>query len=271
MGHPLDSVALRLTRADEHLEALGDEIERFLNPSDAHKPYGSFLEKNDETGERRLCASVHLSPPPHLSLLIGDFLHNVRSALDHLAWKLGGNPPPNEKASEFPIFLSRKDFCGSAGGRSGYEKTRGMEPRAQAIIEDVQPFNGGKNPKLHPLWTLHQLSAEDKHRLPIVTGLVVEGGIEPQLRPGDPDSINLAVTDWRGVIRQGAFQIGDPIAEWTAGTFTREPESHEDFNIVFGIAFNPEGPGRGRPVIDVLADCIEYVGGEVVGRLAPFA
>lgn len=271
MGSPLESVALRLARAQEHLDALGDEIDRFLDPPDADKPYGSILEKDDETGKRRLCASVRRSPPPHLSLFVGDFLHNVRSALDHLAWKLGGDPPSNEKASEFPIFLTRDQFRHPTGGRSGYEKTSGIEPRAQAIIEDVQPFNGGDDPQLHPLWMLHELSTEDKHRLPIVTGLVVEGGIEADLQPGDPDTLNLAVTDWRGVVKRGAFQIGDPIAEWTAGTFTREPESHEDFDILFGVALDPEGPGRGQPVIDTLADCIEYVDSEVASRLAPFA
>jgi hypothetical protein len=75
----------------------------------------------------------------------------------------------------------------------------------------------------------------------------------------------------RGVVKRGAFQIGDPIAEWTADTFTREPDSHEDLGIVFDVALDPEGPGRGRPVIDTLADCIEFVDTDVVLRLAPFA
>jgi hypothetical protein len=265
----LAAVKWKLARAEEHLQALGDEIDCFLEPPDADKPYGSVLQKDDETGKRVLCASVHFNPPPRLSLLIGDFLHNVRSALDHLAWKLGGDPPPNEKASEFPIFWSRNLFRRNPKGRSGYDKTSGMEARAQALIEDMQPFNGGDDPKLHPLWMLHELSTEDKHRLPIVTGLVVEGGVEPRLILSDPDSLSLPVTDWRGTINVGTFKTGDPIAKWTAGDFTREPESHEDFNIVFGIAFDPEGPGRGRPVFDALAECINAAD-EAISRLAPF-
>lgn len=269
MGCPLEGVDLRLERANEHLDALGDEITRFLDPEGPNKPYGSVLKKDEKTGKRFLCASVRRPPPPHLSLLIGDFLHNVRSALDHLAWKLGGDPPPNEKASEFPIFWSRDLFRSNPRGRSGYEKICGVEPRAQAVIEDMQPFNGGDDPKLHPLWTLHALSTEDKHRLPVVTGLIVEGGVEAE-RTG-PNRLNLVLGDWRGTINIGAFEVGDPIAEWTEGTFTPEPESYEDLSVIFGVALDPKGPGRGREVMDTLSDCINYVREDVLFRLAPFA
>lgn len=268
MGNPLEGVELKLARASEHFKVLGDEIDRFLDPPDAEKPYGSVLKKEDKTGKRFLCASVHRGPPRHLSLLIGDLLHNVRSALDQLAWKLGGDPPPNKSSSEFPIFCDRATFHKNPRGRSGVEKIVGVKKAAQAIIEEVQPFNGGGDPELHPLWMLHKLSTEDKHRLPIITGLVVEGGVEAQMTTG---GVDIALTDWRGTLNIGAFKVGDPIAEWTVGAFDREPESHEDFNIIFGVAFDPEGPGRGREVRDALSDCIAFVGGTVLPRLAPFA
>ena len=226
MAHPLTGVELKLARANDHLEVLRDEIDSFLGTADAEKPYGSVLQKDDETGKRRLCASVHRRPPPQISILIGDCLHNLRSALDHLAWKLGGDPPPNEKSSEFPIFWDRSLFRKNPSGRSGYDKIAGAEERAQAIIEDVQPFNRADDPKLDPLWMLHELSTEDKHRLPVVTGLAVEGGVEAQLIPGHPDRVDIGLSDYRGVLRLGTFYVGDPIAEWVAGELTPEPETH---------------------------------------------
>jgi hypothetical protein len=96
----------------------------------------------------------------------------MRSGLDHLAYALAAAhtvPLPADFAeeSEFPIFGDR-DRQGRLGtgvsrfantGRGGgLHKIRGVDPRAQAIIEGSQPHQRGQDFASDPLWKLHELS-----------------------------------------------------------------------------------------------------------------
>ena len=74
-------VELKLRRADQHLASIKDvvrEVQAFCR--------AAVRSEEAEPGITRLFLSEDLPPvPPELSPLLGDFLHNVRSALDHLA------------------------------------------------------------------------------------------------------------------------------------------------------------------------------------------
>ena len=264
----LTTVEWKLARADDHLNVLGDLIEAFVRPPAGQvEPYGAFTEEDQETGETVLRGTVAADPPlGEIGVIIGDALHNLRSGLDHLAWKLGGDPPPNPGQSEFPIFLDRDAFRGSQRGRSGYTKIEGLDDHAQAIIEDIQPFNGGQ--ERHPLWLLHELSRQDKHRLPLLTGAVVEGAVHAKAS-GD-NAVEIGLVDLGGALNVGPFEDRQVIGRWSPGHFSPEPKSHEDLGLFFDVAFSPEGPAPGMPVMDTLLTIREFIDGEVLPRLAPF-
>jgi hypothetical protein len=40
-----------------------------------------------------------------------------------------------------------------------------MDPKAQSIIEGLQPYHRGQAYATHPLWRIHELNRIDKHRL----------------------------------------------------------------------------------------------------------
>jgi hypothetical protein len=68
---------------------------------------------------------VNHPPPLPLSVLLGVFLHNLRSSLDHIAWQLvldnGGTPV---KKTSFQIVLKRKGALPKiAGGISAKAAT----------------------------------------------------------------------------------------------------------------------------------------------------
>jgi hypothetical protein len=98
---------LKLERAREHLQNLHAEIREWFE-GDTYR----YVPKLDpKSGKKRIYFEVLQDPPARFSLIIGDCLHNLRSALDSLIYELaiaytGIDPLPEDRARElgFPIF-----------------------------------------------------------------------------------------------------------------------------------------------------------------------
>jgi len=92
--------------------------------------------------------------------LAGDVVHNLRSALDHLAQQLAlvGCPSLTDKELrqiEFPIAESLAKYEADKA-----RKVKGMKPEAIKKIDGLRPYKGGND----ALWRLHELDNIDKHR-----------------------------------------------------------------------------------------------------------
>jgi hypothetical protein len=148
----LESVRLKLLRANEHFNAIVELLGEF---SIGQCEFIAEEEKATHMGFMR----VHLpKPPDQLSLMVADFLFNVRSALDHLVWQLVlANPPnaPNGKTA-FPICSSPKTFEDAKKRK----RLDGVSETAKALIETFQPYDG-RTQTLRTLSTLHET---DKHQ-----------------------------------------------------------------------------------------------------------
>lgn len=111
-----------------------------------------------------------------IALSLGDFVYNLRSGLDQLAWQLclagGGNPG---RDSMFPIY-ERDD---AKSEELFLKRVKGMHPDAVAIIRQLQPYKRGADFRKHPLWQLNELGNIDKHRLPAGRSTDTSFYIEP--------------------------------------------------------------------------------------------
>lgn len=99
-------------------------------------------------------------PPPRLGVLVGDFVHNLRSVLNHLVWQLALTQVAEPSRDvQFPIRTKR-------GGRASVVETqlRDVPAEAVAVIERMQPYHA-ENPAGHPLAELRKLSNEDRHEV----------------------------------------------------------------------------------------------------------
>jgi hypothetical protein len=162
---------LKLHRALHHLEDLETFADEWLN-SDHH----TLIHEHDADARTyHVFAEADRPPRDPTALLIGDFLHGVRSALDHLAYALAAAytiPLPQDVAeeSEFPIF-GDEDRKGTPGSgptlfvKAAARKLRGVDPNACALIESIQPYQLGANFRDHNLWLLYDLARVDRHRL----------------------------------------------------------------------------------------------------------
>jgi hypothetical protein len=152
----LTSAALKVDHADRHLEEVTAAIGEFLGSVDV-----GFEDVVDESTGEQIWRTTKTPPPPppELSILVGDVLHDARSALDHVAWELvkraGGEPDEN---SAFPIFTDEQRYKSAVGRR-----THGMADDMVNAIERWQPWRIA-NPPAAPLAWLQELSNIDKHR-----------------------------------------------------------------------------------------------------------
>lgn len=162
-------------RGLKHLTDLDSAIFDWLGePGVDPKPYRLSGEFDPDAGEYIFKGQL-LKPTEHLlwGVMLGDGLHNLRSALDHLVWQLvllNGKQPGG--ASQFPIcdtgasYWSRrwKDGKETASYREWH--LGGVGDTHKAIIDELQPYRTTLPPNsLHPLSALRDLANHDKHRL----------------------------------------------------------------------------------------------------------
>ena len=93
---------------------------------------------------------------------MGDAIHNLRTALDHLVWQLveAGGGTPNDRTA-FPIVAADAKAAQRYGSAVGQGEIAKISPGAFKLLESIQPYNGGDK----TLVEIHELDIWDKHRL----------------------------------------------------------------------------------------------------------
>jgi len=168
VNHPLADFRLKLNRANAHLHALQREVDAWFE----QHPYGVTGKYDAGPPEKYvLYLRFFEELPREWGLLIGDFVHNARSALDYLAWQLvQANHGTPTRRTQFPIVLSPFDWP----DRNGAPRLTGASDRHIAMVERLQPYHrvdsafGYSFARLtfqEPLAVLSVLSNEDKHRV----------------------------------------------------------------------------------------------------------
>ena len=270
---------LKFGRAFRHLQDLRVEVDGWLNGE--HHSVRSETDPKD--GSVTFLATAEQPPRDPFGLLIGDCLHNLRSGLDALAFSLASSyttPLPDEVAesSEFPIF-GDKDGQGSArfhrlrrtrepAPGSGLLKTRGWDPKAQAIVESLQPYHRGKKFRADLLWILHDLDRINKHRLLHTAVASFEGFMLDLGR-----SRNFG--KWSGGTihsLSGTVEKDTPIARVPKPLpMDSRFKVHVEIQPALGIAFAKGTPCvDGEPILRTLDNLYAYIGGTVLPALAPY-
>jgi hypothetical protein len=122
----LEGVRLKLERAEHVIDELNQAVIDYL----AENPYRVVGEFERETSEYVLRGEV-TKPTAYLGVIAGDVAHNLRSALDHLAWQLAllNSATPYDR-TQFPIALSPGEF----NSRTGQKMIRDLSSKHQALV-----------------------------------------------------------------------------------------------------------------------------------------
>lgn len=157
----------KLARAREHLDALSVEVVRWRQESAAKGDVVEIaLQPAPKPGRPHAHVGIVRSvptPPPRFGLIIGDIVHNLRGALDHVAWYLADRYSPNrgeDTSTQFPIVTSRRRF----ERPPTQQMLRYLSPADIDIKEKLQPYHTADPPEDGALAYLQLLSNRDKHR-----------------------------------------------------------------------------------------------------------
>lgn len=157
-------IRIKIKRANKHIGDLEDAVRDFV------QPVGKTIRFNQDpkmgnVGMQFSDLYIYQSDIPAIA---GDAVHNLRSALDHLAFQLaevgiarGEKPVEKWEDVQFPI----------GNGPDGYKsmkarRVQGMTREAIEAIDALYPYKGGN----HALWLLRQLDNTDKHNFIITAG-----------------------------------------------------------------------------------------------------
>jgi hypothetical protein len=181
--------------------------------------------------------------PIKLPLLIGDTCNNLRSALDHMLWRLWilQYPTFDERVS-FPICDSERTFettglsnIGPTSAKSVGGERITLTDNQRAIIKSLQPYKTG-NPALS---FLRDVNNSDKHRLIQVIFLI--GDVTNLRLTADTTSALLEVPSPRQILVQrihntrvedGTILARIPLSSFSRGTKVRV-QSRATVNFAF--------------------------------------
>lgn len=239
----IESVRVKVERAKQHLRELETARDGFI----AATPYAIQSKFNPQTGYDEFFVTNIESPPDEISTIVGDVIHNLRSALDYLAYQLvlvNGAEPTSQTC--FPIYDNASKYN---SGRIG--KLRGMAQSAINAIDDIEPYLGGED----ALYYLHKLDIADKHHALLFTitcvtkiSLRISGGLS---QPGSR------------IPGFAAPKFGKPLKEGDV-FFICEPGAYGDADFTFDIALTEQDVIEGKSLVGLLQYMIDKVDNLIV-------
>lgn len=147
----------RLDRATELYEQFGQVWAAYLE----QRPHRLTMD-TDPGGFTRIRVERLTPIPLRLSLLLGEYLYELRAALDNCLYTVavidsGQSPPLNGELLEWPIYLTPKKW------KDNQRRFAALSPTLRDALEGIQPYQA-QAPGWNCLRILHDLARTDRHR-----------------------------------------------------------------------------------------------------------
>lgn len=208
----------RLDRAEMHHRGFGRIWNKFLSGNEG-KPYVASVSVDPDG-----LGVIHVDhvdfPGNALALEFGEFLYQLRAALDSLIYETaiavsGQDPPPSAEELEFPIRPSEASFNNAA------RKIAPLAKHHKIWIEDIQPYRRtyeaeGLQLTAQALDAINDLARKDRHRgLRVIASWGANKNPQFNLPPG-------CSIEWVHVTPDGLLEHETEIAtfkirNWTPG------------------------------------------------------
>ncbi|MEO8392667.1 MAG: hypothetical protein ABI700_06715 [Chloroflexota bacterium] len=228
---------LKVIHANEQIANLNAVLDALV-PTDF---YRRDVRHDSDTGHYIVEVRCLADPPDSIALIIGDTVHALRSALDHLIWEMvsrtGVTPDQN---LYFPIGKTRKKF-----------KEAIKAPQIQAIGKDmldlirndIKPYPKGND----LLCALAQLDIIDKHKLLIP--------VFPSVQFSEDEQFDASKSPLLGMHIPKGFV-------WSIDAHSTEPrEVNNNLKMRLQVVFGKEQPFEDEEVIPTLRSLSQLVEG----------
>jgi hypothetical protein len=196
---PFEASRLKIERAREHLQELEIAVDAYFSAKPSVIVVERFPGMEPHWQTQAWIARIRQPVPHMLSTVIGDVVHNLRTALDLLACDLVRIAGRTTKQVYFP-------FCETAAELPSKIKDRNLHRAGQDVvreIESLKPYKGGNT----ALRAIHDMDVADKHQalLPLLGAASVP--LADLLQKGR----DFPVQEWSTLIaNDGQIVIGIP-------------------------------------------------------------
>lgn len=167
----IESANLKLARAAKAIKAIQEEVSSYMSGN----PY-EVIPQADGTSDVKTLQQPDVS----ISVLVGEAIYHLRSAMDHLMFDVVEKYPPVgvnrsswEEKCEFPMWKDLPEGKSAPLSKGDFKKwLRDIPDELFAFIEGLQPYyNRGYHVSL--MGSIRNLSNIDKHRhLNVSVGMV---------------------------------------------------------------------------------------------------
>ena len=250
----------KLDWARQHLRIVQESFRDFLG-SDG---YSVEIEYHRE--QRQYVARIRAAKPvpDAWSLMVGDVVHNIRSALDALTHQLSMKHTPGLTERQivdiqFLICETDVEFSSPRGQR----RLAHVHPDVRTAMRGLQPYHGQHGAGASPLSVLRDLSNIDKHRHLVLSDIILQGTSTFFSPPNGPKR-------YRSSDYAGPFVDGAIVGQWPELGEGLDPCMHMDPNVVVDIAFGQGTPAPNRSVRRTIEQIIAHIEVYVVAVLRPF-
>lgn len=240
---PFAGIRLKLSRAADQIKAFNTDVKIWGDD----KPYRPDYKFDRSTDVITIFVDVVAAPKPEWGVIIGEIIHDLRSALDHVVWELviltTGRPPGLPSKNQFPIFKSKEGF-----------RDRGVNPQlacvkqeAVDLIASEQPYDKGYGVINDPLWHLAELSNADKHRTLHLTGSLLTAF---NCKFGPP-KVKTALVQELEVFKSGPIQQSFVLRRFRVLGIRGWPYLTNEMrgNLQMAVAFDERTPVVGRAIV----------------------
>jgi hypothetical protein len=230
--------ALKIERAEKHINDLNRIIGDFVGTAN----YVVFVDRDRQTGNNLMKVRAIKTLSPHFPLVLGDALHNLRTALDYAMNEIEAiTTGRRTNYTKFPIYETADGLKAAVNG--GF-KQKAPKQVIECIEDVIQPYRGGNG---DALWCLHELDIRDKHQLliPNMEFTDISG-----IRFKDDRGTEHMVDSWR-VIDLWIAEV--PI------TGTDKVEITDQGSRTFFVTFSHGLPFGGAEIVPTLCNLAEFV------------
>lgn len=241
-----DGPRLKIERAKHHINDLNSQVNTYLSG----RPMKLVFKQDRKTAMQTLEIKVIKPIPTEFGAIIGDALHNLRSALDLFAFHLVGSLAKNPDQVYFP-------FAKTADKLSEVIDNRQMHLAGTHVakaIAELKPYPNG-NPLLSGL---HSLDITDKHKIVIPTFRTANFSAD-DIKKNMPE----ANIEGSGILRfTGEAETAVKLTFIGSRKERRSLQSFEkvaEFQPEFEVCFGSDTPFELQPVVPKL----EEIAGEV--------
>jgi hypothetical protein len=241
----LDGVRVKLRRAGLHIA----ELRTRLAPL-ADEATNSIVGAPADDNPSKLVYRVTHMPgiDPIVSAVVGDIVHNLGSALDHLACQLVmlDSGQPND-STVFPIHKSNTD-------RSGKSMDLTIKPgirdrRILEAVERMQPYteaNFGNDPATNALWIIKRLDIIDKHRLLLTVVHTINFDLPAYWGSNEGDPAPIC---W---FNPNSLAVDDDVATFDFGGAAPPEDFDPHLSLAITIDERDANWGRGRDLVEFM-------------------